>query len=91
MAIGIRVYGKVQGVFFRATTKTTAEDLKLTGWVRNEPDGSVRIHAEGEENLISRLYEWCKEGPQFAKVANIERWKSLMRDLKLLRSGARPT
>ena len=71
----MRVYGKVQGVFFRATTKTTADDLKLTGWVRNEPDGSVSIHAEGEEKQTHKLFEWCKEGPQFAKVANIERWE----------------
>ena len=55
MAVRIRVYGKVQGVFYRATTKTVADDLGLTGWVKNEADGSVTIIAEGSkvDELIS--------------------------------------
>ena len=66
MAVKIRVFGKVQGVFYRATTKTVAEDLGLTGWVKNEADGSVSIIAQGER--VSELVEWTNNGPQFARV-----------------------
>ena len=48
MAVKIKVFGKVQGVFYRATTKSVADDLRLTGWVRNEADGSVSIIAQGD-------------------------------------------
>lgn len=57
--LGAIVRGNVQGVGFRATTKFLAEELKLTGYVRNLPDGNVEIHAQGEklqlEKLLSRL------------------------------------
>ena len=66
MAVRIRVYGKVQGVFYRATTKTVADDLGLTGWVKNEADGSVTIVAEGSK--VDELISWSKQGPQFARV-----------------------
>ncbi len=64
----IRVTGKVQGVFFRASTKETAEKLGVKGWVRNEPDGSVCIGAEGPESKMKEFLEWCRQGPRFAKV-----------------------
>lgn len=66
MAIKITVFGKVQGVFYRATTKSVADDLQLTGWVKNESDGTVLIVAQGER--INELIEWTKKGPQFARV-----------------------
>lgn len=66
MAVKIRVFGKVQGVFYRATTKSVADDLRLTGWVRNEADGSVSIIAQGKR--VNELVEWTKKGPQFARV-----------------------
>lgn len=66
MAVKIRVFGKVQGVFYRASTKTVAEDLGLTGWVKNEADGSVTIHAEGSKT--NELINWSKQGPEFARV-----------------------
>ncbi len=67
----IKVFGKVQGVFFRATTKTQADNLGLAGWVRNEPDKTVLIEAEGREDKMNTFIEWCKEGPQFAKVSSV--------------------
>ncbi|MEQ9306708.1 MAG: acylphosphatase [Marinoscillum sp.] len=70
MALHIRCYGKVQGVFFRASTKNEADNLGVTGWVRNEPDGTVMIHAEGER--VKELLEWTKKGPQFAVVKSVE-------------------
>lgn len=75
MAIGIRCYGKVQGVFYRASTKNQAEDLQVCGWVLNEPEGTVLIHAEGEEKALKALLKWAKKGPEFARVDKIESWE----------------
>lgn len=66
-AVNIRVSGKVQGVSFRESAKQMADDLGLTGFVRNEPNGSVYIEAEGEEASIEKFVAWCKEGPEHAK------------------------
>ena len=51
----IRVYGRVQGVFFRSCTQEKAEELGLTGWVKNEDEGTVVIVAEGEEEKIGEF------------------------------------
>ncbi len=67
----IQVFGKVQGVFYRASAKTEADNLSISGWVKNEPDGTVLIEAEGPENKMSQFIEWCKQGPQFAKVSSV--------------------
>ena len=69
--LSIRVTGKVQGVFFRASTQEEAQRLGLGGWVRNEADGSVRIEAEGDEDALDRLVAWCKHGPKQARVADV--------------------
>ena len=67
----ITVKGKVQGVFFRATTRDKAESLSLKGWVKNNSDGTVNILAQGNQEKIDQFLNWCKEGPQSAKVENI--------------------
>lgn len=67
-AVTIRVSGKVQGVFFRASTKAEADRLNIRGMVRNEPDGSVYIEAEGEEKKLNLFIEWCRKGPPQAIV-----------------------
>lgn len=72
----IRVTGKVQGVFFRASTKAVANQMGINGFVRNEKDGSVYIEAEAEEFLLEELINWCKEGPDGAKVENVEMTES---------------
>ncbi len=64
----IRVLGKVQGVFFRALSKEKADELGITGFVRNEPAGDVYIEAEGEEDSIQQLIIWCRTGPPRAVV-----------------------
>lgn len=64
----LTITGEVQGVFFRHQTKMEAEKLGLTGWVRNEDDGSVKIVAEGTEENLQKLIEWCKKGTEFSKV-----------------------
>jgi len=68
----IKVFGQVQGVFFRSETAEQAEQFGLFGWVRNEQDGSVKIIAEGEEKNLEKLIKFCKDGPKFAKVEKIE-------------------
>jgi acylphosphatase len=64
----IRVSGKVQGVFFRASTKKTADQLGLSGLARNEPDGSVYIEVEGRPEILEVFAAWCKMGPIRAQV-----------------------
>jgi acylphosphatase len=68
----IRVKGKVQGVFFRSSAHSQAVALGLQGFVRNEPDGSVYIEAEGDEHSLARFVEWCKKGPPRARVEHVE-------------------
>ena len=66
------VSGRVQGVFFRAYTRETALALKLTGWVRNLPDGRVETVFEGEDTNVQSMLEWCKKGPPHALVNELE-------------------
>ena len=67
----VRIYGRVQGVFFRANTKEMAEKLGVAGWVRNLPDGSVEAVFEGDENAVEQIVEWCHRGPAMAKVEEV--------------------
>ena len=69
--INIKVTGKVQGVFFRVSTKAVADQMGIKGVVKNEKDGSVYIEAEGDETLLSMFLEWCNEGPEKAVVENV--------------------
>lgn len=68
----LRIWGRVQGVFFRAHTQNEATTLNLVGWVRNCPDGTVELVAEGDEKNLMRLLDWCRIGPPNAKVLKIE-------------------
>ena len=68
----ILVSGRVQGVFYRANARERAQELGIAGYVKNLDDGSVEILAEGDEEKISKLIEWCKKGPRLAKVQNVE-------------------
>jgi len=65
--IQIHVVGKVQGVFFRASTKQMADLLGVKGFVRNEPNSDVYIEVEGEAEMLTRFIQWCHHGPE--KVA----------------------
>ena len=67
----VRVSGRVQGVFYRASAKEIADKLGICGWVKNEDDGSVRIRAEGDPEMISKFIEWCKSGPKMAQVDSL--------------------
>jgi acylphosphatase len=75
------VRGRVQGVYFRASTQREARRLGLTGWVRNRSDGSVEILAEGEEDSLKDLIAWSNRGPSAARVERVDvRWRSFVGD-----------
>jgi acylphosphatase len=77
----LMVRGRVQGVYFRASTQREARRLGLTGWVKNRSDGSVEILAEGEETSIRELYSWAQKGPSAARVDRVDtRWRSFTGD-----------
>lgn len=66
------IFGKVQGVFFRASTERQAIMLGLVGTVQNKDDGSVYLIAEGGEENLKTLEAWCHHGPPGAKVSNLK-------------------
>lgn len=70
--VHVLISGRVQGVWFRATTKKKADQLGLTGWVRNTSDGRVEAVFEGKESLIEQMLDWCHEGPPLAKVKTVD-------------------
>jgi acylphosphatase len=67
----IRVHGKVQGVYFRASAVDKAHIYAVAGFTRNEPDGTVYIEAEGEEENLKSFIEWCHIGPPRALVEKV--------------------
>jgi len=70
------VSGMVQGVFFRSETQYEANRRKVTGWVRNLPDGRVEAVLEGERADVEKLIEFCRRGPPGARVTKFEvRWE----------------
>ena len=66
------VSGRVQGVFFRASTRDIAQQLGLNGWVRNLSTGHVELLASGEKKDIEKLEQWLWQGPEFAKVNEVK-------------------
>ena len=70
-AVQARVTGRVQGVSFRWYTQEQAARLGVRGWVRNEPDGSVLVHAEGDDEAVDALVDWCRQGPALARVSHV--------------------
>jgi len=67
----ITVRGKVQGVFYRAAAKAKAVELRLLGWVKNEPDESVVIWVEGLEPEVLQMIDWCWRGSERARVKDV--------------------
>jgi acylphosphatase len=68
----ITVKGKVQGVGFRVTTKATADQLGVRGYVKNADNGDVLIAAEANRSIMDMFLDWCKEGPEGARVISVE-------------------
>lgn len=68
----VQVTGRVQGVFFRGWTQQQANELGVTGWVRNCPDGSVEAHLTGEEEAVEQLIAKLRGGPPAAEVSDLD-------------------
>jgi len=66
------IQGKVQGVFFRASTKDKAKELGLSGFVMNRRDGAVEVVAEGDQEKLQELVDWCHTGPDLASVNTVQ-------------------
>jgi acylphosphatase len=69
--LNLHITGKVQGVFYRDTTKRKAHEFGVHGFVRNQPDGSVYAEVEGTQEALDALVAWCHEGPDMAVVAGV--------------------
>lgn len=70
--IHVFISGRVQGVFFRYTSKELAEQLGVTGWIRNLPDGRVEAVVEGDEDKVEEMLEFFRKGPPLARVDKVE-------------------
>lgn len=68
----LRIHGLVQGVYYRGWSAETARALGLRGWVRNRRDGSVEMLLAGDESVVNRMIERCREGPPAARVERID-------------------
>lgn len=72
ISVELKITGKVQGVFFRGAARLRAQALNITGFVRNEKDGTVFITASGEMNQMEEFIQWCHKGPEGAKVTDVQ-------------------
>lgn len=70
--VNVIISGRVQGVWYRVSTKQKAEQLGVTGWVKNRVDGCVEAVFEGEEKIIEDMIKWCYTGPPNAIVKDIK-------------------
>jgi len=70
--VHLKIHGRVQGVFFRDSTRQKANSLGATGWVKNRNDGSVEAVAEGERETLEEFVQWCRQGPPSARVTEVE-------------------
>ncbi len=70
----VRVYGQVQGVFFRAWLRELADKLEVAGWVRNFPDGRVEAHVEGKQSAVEKIIQRIRTGPSGAIVEDVRLW-----------------
>ena len=80
--LDITVKGKVQGVFYRASTKAVADQLGVKGYIKNENNGDVAIAAEADEMSLEMFLEWCNEGPQDAGVTSVESHESELKNYR---------
>ena len=80
--LDIIVKGKVQGVFYRQSTKAVADQLGVKGYVKNEPDGDVVISAEGDNISLEMFLDWCREGPEDAVVTSVETFEGELKNYR---------
>ena len=85
--VRVRIYGLVQGVFFRDFTRRNAQKLGVKGWVRNNLDGSVEAVFEGENEKVEELLKLCRKGPAGARVDSMqveeEEFKNEFKDFRI--------
>ncbi|MCL4500338.1 MAG: acylphosphatase [Deltaproteobacteria bacterium] len=80
--VRVLIEGRVQGVFFRASTRDEARARGLAGWVRNLIDGRVEAVFEGDRRMVENMLAWCRKGPSYAYVDNVEiDWQPYQGDL----------
>jgi len=80
--LDIIVSGKVQGVYFRLTTKAVADQLGIKGIALNRPDGTVYIEAEGDGFALESFLDWCREGPERAEVEKVDQGEGEMKNYR---------
>jgi acylphosphatase len=68
----LKIKGSVQGLFFRAGAKAKADELGITGWIKNEPDGSISAEISGSAINMQKFIAWCKKGPPGARVEEVQ-------------------
>ena len=68
----LRIRGRVQGVYFRESMRQRADQLKVTGWVRNRSDGTVEALVQGEPFAVDAIVQWAQRGPHAARVDKVE-------------------
>lgn len=79
----LKISGCVQGVFFRHSARLHAEEQGISGWARNEADGSLAIVAEGGEEALEKFLAWCRNGPPLARVNEVKvEWQEAMGQFK---------
>lgn len=69
--VKLTIIGKVQGVWYRASTERKAKAFGVCGFVKNQPNGNVYAEAEGTDDQVSQLISWCKKGPPLARVEQV--------------------
>jgi acylphosphatase len=70
--VRVRIFGRVQGVFFRASCARLADDLGVTGWVRNLPHGDLEAVFQGPDAAVDEMLAWCRHGPPHARVDGVD-------------------
>lgn len=80
--VHVLIEGRVQGVFFRASTRDEAQARGLAGWVRNRADGRVEAVFEGDRQVVENMLAWCKKGPPYSYVDHVKiDWQPYQGDL----------
>ena len=88
VSVKLVIHGRVQGVWFRESTRKQAVELGVSGWVKNRVDGSVEALIEGQKDSVKKLIDWCHKGPPYAKVDQVDEiwvdWKGELDSFKVV-------
>ena len=88
VSVKLVIHGRVQGVWFRESTRKQAVELGVYGWVKNRVDGTVEALIEGPEDSVKKLIDWCHKGPPYAKVDQVDEiwvdWKGELDSFKVV-------